>query len=79
MNMNRIVKLICKIFSFIGLGISALLSLIFALLNLRIMFAGDFAAYSNPVAGFFNIFFKIIMYGIFIFGAVFLYLFNQKR
>ena len=77
--MNRIVKLICKILSFIGFGISALLSLIFALLNLRIMFAGDFTAYSNPVAGFFNILFKIIMYGIFIFGTVFSYIYLIKK
>lgn len=77
--MNRIVKLICKILSFIGFGISALLSLIFALLNLRIMIAGDFIAYSNPVAGFFNIFFKTIMYGIFIFGAVFSYIYLIKK
>ena len=54
--------LVGKILSFIGLGISILFSLVFAFIELRTLFAGDWSLFNSPVLGFFSYFFRSIFF-----------------
>ena len=54
--------LIGKIFSFIGLGITILFCVIFAFIELRTLFAGDWSLFNSPVLGFFAYFFRSIFF-----------------
>ena len=54
--------LISKILSFIGLGISILFSLVFAFIELRTLFAGDWSLFNSPVLGFFTYFCRSVFF-----------------
>ena len=72
-------SLLSKILSFIGLGITILFAFIFAFIELRSLFAGDFVLFNNPAIGFFNYLFR----GLFFLGlvalAVFLIIYIAKK
>ena len=59
-------SLVSKVLSFIGLGFTILFSLIFAFIELRSLFAGDFVLFNNPAVGFFSYLFR----GLFFLGLI---------
>lgn len=54
--------LVGKILSFIGLGIAILFSVIFAFIELRTLFAGDWSLFNSSVLGFFSYFFRSVFF-----------------
>ena len=54
--------LIGKILSFVGLGIAILFSVVFAFIELRTLFAGDWSLFNSPVLGFFSYFFRSVFF-----------------
>lgn len=81
-NMNKnVLRIIGKISALVGLAIGALVSLLYLFTNMRLLFSGDFMAYSNPAAGFFNALFKALMY-LFIIATMvitYFYFLNKKH
>ena len=77
--MKKPLYLVGKIIAFIGFGISTLLALLYFVLNIRLFFSGDYAAYANPAAGFFGVFFRLITYLLFVAAGVFSYIYLIKK
>ncbi len=78
---KKVLRTIGKIAALVGLVIGALVSLVYLFTNVRLLFSGDYATYSNPAAGFFNVFFKVLMY-LFIIGTMvitYFYFLNKKH
>ena len=73
------VRFIGKILLFVFLPILSLLSLIFVFMNARMLFAGDFMAYSAPVAGLFSLIFTIIVNLYIIAYSVILLIYTTKK
>jgi len=59
-----------KIISFIAFPLLGLLGLVYVIINLRMLFAGDFNAYSSPLSGAFGMIFTVINGLFLIFYAV---------
>ena len=51
-----------KILSYIGLGLVVLIGLVFAFIELRSLFAGDFSLFNNPASAFFRYLFRGLYY-----------------
>lgn len=78
---KKVLRIMGKIAALVGLAIGALVSLIYLFTNVRLLFSGDYMVYSNPSAGFFNVFFKELMY-LFIIATMiitYFYFLNKKH
>ena len=78
---KKVLRLIGKIMALVGTMLASLVSLIYLLTNIRLLFSGDYSVYASPVAGFFHAFFTILMYA-FIIGAMvitYIYFLNKKH
>ena len=51
-----------KILYFVGTGFAALIALVFAFVEIRCLFAGDFTLMNNPASSFFGYMFRGIFY-----------------
>ena len=76
----KIKKIVSIVFSIIGCTVGGLISLIYLVTNVRLLFSGDWLIYAVPVSGFFNILFRVLMYAFILFFSIltYLYLFNKK-
>lgn len=71
--------LIGRILSFIGLGLTILFGFIFAFIELRTLFAGDYSLFNNPVLGFFAYFFRSVFFLGLIAESITLIIFISKK
>lgn len=60
-------------------GIGALISTVYLVTNLRLLFSGDYAIYDMPAIGFFDTFFSVIAYAATIGFIVVSYLYILKK
>ena len=69
------------IFSYIGVVFSFLLSNVFAFIELRALFAGDWKLYENPTLGLLGYIFRSLFYLAMLFNAVFVFirLLNRQK
>ncbi len=74
-------KLVGRIINFVLLGITILLSIVLAFIELRSLFAGDYSLLNNPAAGFVGYLFRGLYFVIILVFSIFLliiYLTNKE-
>ena len=63
-------KLVARLLSILGSSILILLGGIMALINIRILFAGEFLLANNPAASFFFYFFRVLIFAFYVVKSV---------
>ncbi|MBP5693984.1 MAG: DUF1772 domain-containing protein [Bacilli bacterium] len=77
--MKKSLYIVGKIIAYIGFGLGSLLAFAYFVMNLRLLFSGDYSIYANPAAGFFNTLFRLLTYLVFISAGVFSYIYLIKK
>ena len=63
-------KLVARLLSILGSFILILLGGIMALINIRILFAGEFLLANNPAASFFFYFFRVLIFAFYVYTGL---------
>ena len=74
-------KLVSRIINIVLLGITIILSIVLAFIELRSLFAGDYSLFNNPAAGFVGYLFRGLYFVIILVFSIFLliiYLTNKE-